>query len=130
MTHTVGSYLRLDEPAEHVLVQAHHDGSALIAVFGPFPTLEAAEVAKGHLLAVGITDGAMTAMPVREVEMNERPAVGHQVVDQPVCGWVWTTADADHTHECKLPMRWMGSADAGHECPCGARFVNGEASGP
>ena len=73
MTHTTGAYLRIDPPAEHVLVQHHHDGSALIAVFGPFPTLEAAETARAHLLAVGITDGAMTPMPVREVEMNERP---------------------------------------------------------
>ena len=75
MTHPNGVYLRIDEPAEHVLVQAHHDGSSIIAIFGPFPTLEAAQVAKGHLLAVGITDGAMTPMPVREVELNERPAV-------------------------------------------------------
>lgn len=75
MTHTTGTYLRLDEPAEHVLVQAHHDGSSIIAVFGPFPSLEAAETAKAHLLDVGITDGAMTPMPIREVELNERPAV-------------------------------------------------------
>ena len=73
MTHPNGVYLRIDEPAEHVLVHAHYDGSAVLSVFGPFPTLEAAKVAEKHLRAVGIADGDMTPMPIREVELNERP---------------------------------------------------------
>lgn len=73
MTHTAGAYLRIDPPAEHVLVHAYYDGSAVIGVFGPFPTLEAAKVAGQHLRAVGINEGDLKPMPIREVELNERP---------------------------------------------------------
>lgn len=73
VTHTSGAYLRLTDFTEYVLVQQHHDGSALLRVFGPFPSVEAADIAKDALREAGVEDGVMETMPIREVELNERP---------------------------------------------------------
>jgi hypothetical protein len=75
VTHTSGAYLRIADFTEYVLVQQHHDGSALLRVFGPFPSLEASDIAKDALREAGVEDGLMVAMPLREVELNDRPAV-------------------------------------------------------
>jgi hypothetical protein len=123
VTHATGAYLRIDEPAGHVLVHAFHGGGPVLGVFGPFPTLEAAQVAEQHLRAVGISDGEMTPTPIREVELNERPPATPDVLLQ-VCGFRWVDA-AIHTHECgrRLPHEAAVAGTEGgdkvvnyHEC--------------